>query len=276
MTPVRVLLLAGVPPARSLYDSARLAAGYAFARPAIHQQIVQRVRQLLGVDAPLARALDVGCGAGLSTAALDPMATVVVGVEPAWAMLAHRRAVAPRASFVSAAGERLPFPDGTFDLITAAGSINYMDRDLFLAEVGRVLAPRGALIIYDFSAGRRLRGEPALEKWFAMFERRYPAPAGYAFDVASPDYRRFGMQLQDCEEIEVAVSMTPASYVAYLLSEARVELAASGGIPEDEIRAWCESTLLDVFGHGLREVLFASYVARVVRRAEGGKTAGNC
>jgi len=47
----------------SVYDSDRLAAGYAFDRPPVHEQILRSARL-----APLAgRALDIGCGAGLST-----------------------------------------------------------------------------------------------------------------------------------------------------------------------------------------------------------------
>lgn len=65
------------------------------------------------------RALDVGCGAGLSTAALAPLARQVIGLEPISAMLAHRQTVAPRAAFVIGQAERLPFPAGSFDLVAA-------------------------------------------------------------------------------------------------------------------------------------------------------------
>jgi hypothetical protein len=50
----------------SVYDSERLAGAYAFDRPSIHEQILRSAR----VDRQADRALDIGCGAGLSTAAL--------------------------------------------------------------------------------------------------------------------------------------------------------------------------------------------------------------
>jgi predicted TPR repeat methyltransferase len=50
----------------SVYDSERLAAGYAFDRPPVHEQILRSAR----LDRQADQALDVGCGAGLSTAAL--------------------------------------------------------------------------------------------------------------------------------------------------------------------------------------------------------------
>jgi predicted TPR repeat methyltransferase len=81
----------------SVYDSERLAAAYAFDRPPVHEEILRSARLVRQAD----RALDVGCGAGLSTAALAPLARQVTGLEPVPAMLAHRRAVAPRARFVA-------------------------------------------------------------------------------------------------------------------------------------------------------------------------------
>ena len=87
------------------YDSERLAAAYAFDRPPIHERILRSAHLAGHAD----RALDVGCGAGLSTAALSPLARRVTGLEPIPAMLAHRRTVAPRARFVIGQAERLPF-----------------------------------------------------------------------------------------------------------------------------------------------------------------------
>ena len=52
----------------SVYDSERLADAYAFDRPPVHEQILRSVRLSRQAD----QALDVGCGAGLSTAALAP------------------------------------------------------------------------------------------------------------------------------------------------------------------------------------------------------------
>ena len=84
-----------------IYDSARLASGYAFSRPPVHPLVIQRIEAHPTLaERSIARALDVGCGAGRSTAALTAIARTVIGVEPAAAMLVHRGAVAPAASFV--------------------------------------------------------------------------------------------------------------------------------------------------------------------------------
>lgn len=242
-----------------------MAAGYAFSRPAVHPRIIARIRADRLVDAPVARALDIGSGAGLSAAALEPLARSVVGLEPVPAMLAHRRVVAPHASFVAGRAEQLPFAAGSFDLVTAAGSLNYVDPVQFLPDLARVLTARGVMIIYDFSAGRRLAGSGALEAWYTAFEQRYPPKPGYEMDVRTLAYAEAGLRMASYEAFEVAVPMTLRSYVAYVMSETGVELALAGGVPEAGIRAWCESALTGVLGEAPRDVLFDAYVARITR-----------
>jgi hypothetical protein len=57
--------------------------------------------------------------------------------------------------------------------------------------------------------------------------------------------------------------MTISQYVPYAMSETGVELAVARGVPEAEIRDWCEATLADVLGDEPRDVLFDAYVAYV-------------
>jgi SAM-dependent methyltransferase len=251
--------------ANNVYDSLRMAAGYAFNRPPVHPHVVRAIGEHLQLAHRVNRALDVGCGAGLSTAALDPLARTVVGLEPVPIMLRHVRAVAPRAAFVVGQAEQLPFQAETFDLVTAAGSLNYVDLSLFLPEVARVLVPAGVFAIYDFSAGRRLRDNGALDAWYAAFEHRYPPKPGYDLDVRSLEYALSGLRLDGYEEFEVAVPMTLGSYLPYVMSETGVEMAISRGVAETELRNWCESTLREVLDDTPADVLFDAYVACVRR-----------
>ncbi len=251
----------------SIYDSSRLAAHYAYDRPPVHARIIKVIGERLPIGTRVGRALDIGCGAGLSTAALEPLAEIVIGIEPVRTMLTHSHAVAPHALFLVGQAERLPFSDAVFDLVTAAGSINYADRDRFLAEAARVLAPRGSLVIYDFSAGRRLRGSGLLGEWFDVFEGRYPPPPGYAADVRGLAYGGAGLRLEAYDQLEVALPMNITSYLSYALGETNVESAIVRGVPEAEIREWCQRTLAGVFKDESQDVMFDSYVA-FVRRAE--------
>jgi len=211
------------------------------------------------------RALDIGCGAGLSTIALEPLARRLFGLEPAATMLTHHRDVAPDARFVVGRAERLPFAAAAFDLISAAGALNYADPDLVLPEVARVLSDEGVLLVYDFSGGRRLAGDTRLGDWFTAFEARYPYPPGYPMDVRALTFHDVGMRLEHYEELEVAIPMTAAAYLGYVLGETNVELAVTRGVPEEAIRSWCGAALADIFGSGARDVLFDAYATYVLK-----------
>jgi ubiquinone/menaquinone biosynthesis C-methylase UbiE len=253
-------------PGQALYQSPRIAAGYAFGRPAVHERILERVREHLQLTSRVRRALDVGCGAGRSTAALGSLAQEVVGIDPFRAMLAHRRDVAPRARFAVAAAERLPFTADAFDVIAAAGSINYADLQLALPEIVRTLTRSGTFVIYDFSAGRRMSDTSRLERWYVEFEERYPDASGYALDVRTIPFERFRLRLSAHDAFEVPLSMSFDAYLAYAMSETRVERALTAGADEAEIRDWCRDTLTGLFEGRPREVIFDAYAAYVRRQ----------
>jgi ubiquinone/menaquinone biosynthesis C-methylase UbiE len=98
------------------------------------------------------RALDVGTGTGAAAFILAqrwPEAEIV-GVDLAGGMLAEARRKTPaeldRVRFEEADAERLPFADGSFDLVTLSNMIPFFD------ELARVLSPGGA-IVFAFSGG---------------------------------------------------------------------------------------------------------------------------
>ncbi|CAF97197.1 unnamed protein product [Tetraodon nigroviridis] len=47
--------------------------------------------------------------------------------------------------------EKLPFPDGSVDLVTASSAAHYFEKSAFLAEANRVLKPGGCITIVDFT-----------------------------------------------------------------------------------------------------------------------------
>ncbi|MCC6365291.1 MAG: class I SAM-dependent methyltransferase [Bryobacterales bacterium] len=246
-----------------LYANPRMAEGYARSRPQVHPLIIERVRAHLRLQTPLPRALDAGCGSGLSTRPLHTVARHSTGIDPAEPMLGWASSVAPDADFLVARAERLPFRARSFHLITAAGSLNYADQRLFFEEARRVLIPGGAVVVYDFSAGRSFPDSPALDAWFAGFHRRYPPPPAEARFI-SPETLRdggFALSLSAHEIFEIPLVLHPDFYLDYMMTETNVSHAVGRGIPAGEIRSWCQQTLAPVFGPSPREVLFRGYIA---------------
>ena len=102
------------------------------------------------------RALDLGCGAGAFTAVLAEAGADVVGVEVAEAALTRAMAAHGELDFRLAQLEGpLPFADRAFDLVWASEVIEHVaDTERWLAEVRRVLAPGGRLLLTTPSHGR--------------------------------------------------------------------------------------------------------------------------
>jgi ubiquinone/menaquinone biosynthesis C-methylase UbiE len=100
------------------------------------------------------RLLDVGCGTGVLLEAVCRRASPVrvTGLDLAMPMLrvAGHRLEAGR-PLVAGDVMRLPFRTGTFQVIVSTSSFHYWsDPRTALAEIARVLAPAGRLVITDW------------------------------------------------------------------------------------------------------------------------------
>ena len=245
------------------FASAAMAAGYASDRPPMHARILARVRDDLAGRLPFARALDIGCGAGLSTAPLRPLARQCVGLEPTGAMLAASCTLVPDASFVVGSAEHLPFPTASIDLVAAAGSLNFMPLADALADIHRVLTPDGILVVYDWATARAFVDDPALDAWFTVFRTRYPRPSSEAIFLDPPTLAGYASSFTMTDAMTFAwpLTMTVDEYERYMLTETNVAAAVRGGTPLDDIGAWCHETLAAVFDGRPRDVLFRGYLA---------------
>jgi len=245
------------------FDTAAMAEGYAKARPPVHARVMELLRPRLG---QVKRALDVGCGAGLSTRVLIPLAEEVFGLEPVEAMAHCGPGIAPEARFVVGAAEVLPFRSASFDLITAAGSLNYVKLSPFFPEARRVLDANGVLVVYDYSPGRSFRDADSLDVWFEMFMQRYPPASSEALKLDPEILGKMdsGFALRDQQRFEIGLVLTPEFYLEYLLTGTNVAAAIRRGIALEEIRSWCAETLEPVWQRRAREVLFTGYFACLV------------
>ena len=117
----------------SSFESEEMAAGYARHRPPRARARVFELLELRRGTLHVDRALDLGCGAGLSTRVLEGRASQVIGVDPSPSMVHWAKKLVPRAGFLAAAAEAIPLRDGTVDLVTAAGSLNYSESERFLS-----------------------------------------------------------------------------------------------------------------------------------------------
>jgi demethylmenaquinone methyltransferase/2-methoxy-6-polyprenyl-1,4-benzoquinol methylase len=161
----------------------------------------RRFRHILA--RPEAKVLDICCGTGDMTGALlrrrpadgEPVVAADFSVE----MLARarRKLAGRRVEVIEADALRLPFGDGSLDLITTAfGFRNLVNYSAGLVEFFRVLAPGGEVGILDFSepvgivgkvfrfyfrhllpwVGSRISGDSGAYGYLPDSVERFPAP----------------------------------------------------------------------------------------------------
>lgn len=118
----------------------RAAGVYATSRPSYPPE---SAAWLAGTTAQ--RVLDLGAGTGAFTAVLAGLGHEVVAADPSRAMLHELGTAAPSAVRAQSGGEQLPFSDGCFDVVTVAGAFHWMDHELAVPELARVLRPEGTL-----------------------------------------------------------------------------------------------------------------------------------
>lgn len=104
---------------------------------------------------PSAHALDVACGPGFLTLALARSCGEATGLDATDAFLDLARSEAERRGqrnvrFQQGNAEELPFGDDSFDLVTCRAAFHHFPRPgHVLAEMARVAAPRGRLLLAD-------------------------------------------------------------------------------------------------------------------------------
>jgi SAM-dependent methyltransferase len=118
-------------------------------RPGYPEELFDDLAELADVR-PGSRVLELGCGTGQATAELARRGYEVVAVELGTGLAdLARRKLAPFGAVrvVNAAFEAWPLPPEPFDVVFAATSFHWIDRDVRVAKSADALRPGGALAI---------------------------------------------------------------------------------------------------------------------------------
>ena len=196
------------------------------------------------MTAKVTSALDIGCGTGLSSAALSEIAEKVTAVDISEGMLSF----APKASRVDYAvtnAEVLPFANGQFEIITMSQVFHWLDRTVFLAEAGRVLKKDGFLVVYDNYISDEMTSNPKYQTWFReVFLARYPTPPRNWPLFLPEDVEEDGFSMIYHDAIENTISFSLTEFVDFLLTLTNVIATVEGGLEEvEESRKWLTENL---------------------------------
>jgi SAM-dependent methyltransferase len=193
---------------------------------------------LARVPAGTGRALDLGGGSGMLSDPLRSRGYAYVNVD-----------ISPRGPFaVAGDAQRLPFPDGSFEIVVSADSLEHFpDPRTAIGEIRRVLTPTGKLVLWV----------PFLHPFHGDDLWRY-TPLGLR-------------TLFEGGGLEI-VSLEAPLWVASVIAQALVILLVRSGLgslegPLERAAAWVDSKLERFQGPNLSFAAAYLIVARPVSRA---------
>lgn len=115
------------------------------------RELVRAAEREVGNTSELS-VLDVGCGPGLTDAFLTDRFKLVTGVDVSERMIDRARMANAKARYELYDGSRLPFADGSFDVVFAICVLHHVDpedRRAFAAEMVRVTRPGGLIALQE-------------------------------------------------------------------------------------------------------------------------------
>ena len=182
-------------------------------------------------------AVDIGAGTGLFTRALLGRAHQVIAVEPDARMREVLTARSPGVRVVEGQGESIPLPDAAADALFVSSAWHWMDPELAVPEIGRVLRDGGRFGLIWTSRDRDVDWVGELD---VLGGRDTSQPAsGDRFrrrlDFALPDPQIFHNIAR--EKFEFSRAMTVDNVVAMLGTYSRAIIAS----PVDRARALADA-----------------------------------
>jgi ubiquinone/menaquinone biosynthesis C-methylase UbiE len=124
----------------------RASDAYERGRPDYPQAAIDHLRHALALHRD-ASVLDLGAGTGKLTKLLLGSAARIIAVEPVAAMRAKLSEVVPQAEVLEGTAEAIPLPAASVDAAVVAQAFHWFDAAKALAELHRVLKPKGRLAI---------------------------------------------------------------------------------------------------------------------------------
>lgn len=246
------------------FDYKRIAEGYAKDRPFLHRHVMEMLKERFHITKNFENGLDVGCGAGLSTKALRMICNQVTGTDISNEMVQAANALYTDKgySFKQSKAEEIEAAPDTFDIVTAAGVINWIDESKFLPLLGKIMKKDGILLIYDFWITDEMEGKRGFTDWYQkQYLASFPKPPRKENIWTEEDVKPFHFRISAQENYKVSYSMDKEQFIRFMLLQSNViAQVEEKGNSLDEVKKWFEKTLMPYFENDKKEkLIFEGY-----------------
>ncbi len=244
------------------FDYQRIAQGYK-ERPFLHGQVIERFRRDV-TEQTFENGLDVGCGAGLSSKALKQICGHVTGTDISQEMIAVAREVckdSPGYDFFISSAEEIPPAKEKYDIVTAAGAIQWIDRGRFLKNLRNILRIGGYVFIYDFCISDKMRdNEMYSDWWYNAYLKEFPKPFRDESVWTADDVGQYQFWMIDQVQYEMEYQFDMRSFIQFMMIQSNVNARIEGeGRNTEDVRKWFEQSLEAVFHKEQKTAIFSGY-----------------
>ena len=251
------------------FDIKRVAEGY-LNRPWLHKKVIERFVSDCKITNNYNNGLDVGCGAGLSTKALKTICVQVTGTDISEQMIQvckeeykNNKAY----SFYRAKAEETKEPLEKYDIVTAAGMVNWVNQELFLQNMNHVMHKQGVLLIYDFWITDKMQENDEYTCWYQnQYLKKFPKPPRNE-NIWKQDEMADVFEIENQITYELAYEFSMEQFVDFMMIQSNVNTKIENGtISEFEAREWFEKTLASIFNNKCRTLYFEGYNWYIIKK----------
>lgn len=206
----------------------QVAARRRFLDAGFYAPLQQEILKLLGAYLPSQPAiLDIGCGEGYYSAAMaETFGAELWGVDVSKDAVRYAAGRSRRAHWITASAAHLPFPDGSFDAVTALFSLT------LAPEFHRVLRP-GGLFLQVLAGPSHLLGLKQLI-YPQLLKRDKHIAAVPGFSLLERQQVSFAFHLENNQQILDLLAMTPHYW---RITKSGAEAAAAATTLDDRLQA---------------------------------------
>jgi SAM-dependent methyltransferase len=215
-------------------------------------EMVAKLVRLLHVDKNSAL-LDLGCGTGNYTAAMQQKAKSVFGIDLSKGMIEQAKAKFPEIEFICGDVSDLPFDSETFNGVFAIQVLHHVkNKEIFLKEAHRVLR-KGGHIAIDSCSHEQMRA-----CWYFDY-----FPEGLKKDLARiPDSKEIASFLETTgfSNVGIEISYQDVSVdhdvpERYLDKKYRDGISTFALLSEEDVQSGCEKIKVDIASGTVKELI---------------------
>lgn len=243
------------------FNSKRISEGY-LNRPWLHRDIIEIIKRDLNITTSYQSGLDIGCGAGLSTKALKLICEKVTGTDISSEMINICKETYNDKlfNFYVAKAEETKIPEERYDIITAAGVINWIDKNSFLNNTDKILGPNGIIVIYDFWITDSMIDNPEYTNWYNnKYLNKFPKPPRNE-NKWTKEELPYNYHMLDQIEYTLSYDFSLNDFINFMMIQSNVNVQIENDIlSENEVREWMIKSLRPVWKKETETLIFKAY-----------------